>query len=458
MPGGGHLWGVKLGDVERLRGELAEFVGDVFGSLPRRDQRRWGACYLRGLMLDGRRKSIQPMAERLPEGNMQALQQFVNQSPWDPLPVRRRIARRLSETITPQVWVIDDVSFPKCGHASAGVARQYCGALGKRANCQVAVSVHAATDTASCPLDWQLYLPREWTDEPGRCRRAGIPDDVLHQEKWRLALGLLDNVAEWGPKAPVVVADAGYGVSTPFRHGLQERGMSYVLALTGKEVAHELSIKPFQPDHGGLGPPTLPRYRTAPRALTVHAAEAAAAGHFTEVLWRQGSKGAMTSQFAVLTVRTAGKQSLAAAQAAGGGRNQWDGVLPPFHRPGRVACRPGDPDGFLDIEPAARDARRRAGAVGEDALAHRTRLPRAQTRSRPGPLRGTHLARLAPPRHPRHRRPSLPHPQAARPKSPHAGLTLYQILDLLQDLLKSWTGTCTTCNRPLPRNRSRHRT
>lgn len=139
------------------------------------------------------------------------------------MPVRRRIARRLSEVITPQVWVIDDVSFPKCGRASAGVARQYCGALGKRANCQVAVSVHAATDTASCPLDWQLYLPREWTDEPGRCRRAGVPDDVVHQEKWRLALGLLDNVTQWGLRAPVVVADAGYGVSTPFRHGLQER-------------------------------------------------------------------------------------------------------------------------------------------------------------------------------------------------------------------------------------------
>lgn len=145
-------------------------------------------------MLDGRRKSIQPMAERLPDGNTQALQQLVNQSPWNPLPVQRWIARRLSEVITPQVWVIDDVSFPKCGRASAGVARQYCGALGKRANCQVAVSVHAATDTASCPLDWQLFLPREWTDEPGRCRRAGIPDDRVHQEKWRLALGLLDNV------------------------------------------------------------------------------------------------------------------------------------------------------------------------------------------------------------------------------------------------------------------------
>ncbi|MFF4345705.1 IS701 family transposase [Kitasatospora sp. NPDC001540] len=319
---------MKLGDVERLRGELAEFVGDVFGSLPRRDQRRWGACYLRGLMLDGRRKSIQPMAARLPDGDMQALQQFVNQSPWDPLPVRRRIARRLSEAIAPQVWVIDDVSFPKCGRASAGVARQYCGALGKRANCQVAVSVHAATDSASCPLEWQLYLPREWADDLERCRRAGVPEGTVHQEKWRLALGLLDNVSGWGLEAPVVVADAGYGVSTPFRHGLEERGMSYVLALTGKEVAHELEAEPYRPDYGGLGPPTLARYRTAPRSLALHAADAAAAGRFTEVLWRQGSRGPMTSRFAVMAVRPAGKQSLAAAQTAGGGRSRWDGVLP----------------------------------------------------------------------------------------------------------------------------------
>ncbi|WP_145879748.1 IS701 family transposase [Streptomyces sp. BK340] len=318
---------MRLGEVERLRGELAEFVADVFWSFSRRDQRRWGECYLRGLMLDGRRKSIQPMAERLPDGNMQALQQFVNQSPCDPLPVRQRIAERLSSVVRPEVWVIDDVSFPKCGKASVGVARQYCGAVGKRANCQVAVSVHAATDTASCPLEWQLYLPREWTDEPDRCRRAGVPDDVVHREKWRLALGLLDTLTEWQLKAPVVVADAGYGVSTPFRLGLQERGLSYVLALNGKEVAHPEGVEPHQPAYCGLGPPTLPRYRTPPRAVCVLAAEAGAE-RFTEVTWRQGSKGAMSSRFAVLTVRPAGKQSLAAAQEAGGGRNRWDGVLP----------------------------------------------------------------------------------------------------------------------------------
>ncbi|TCR26105.1 DDE superfamily endonuclease [Streptomyces sp. BK205] len=104
---------------------------------------------------------------------MQALQQFVNQSPWDPLPVRRRIAERLSHVVWPEVWVIDDVSFPKCGRASVGVGRQYCGAVGQRTYCQVAVCVHAAIDTASCPLEWQLYLPREWTDGSDRCRRAG---------------------------------------------------------------------------------------------------------------------------------------------------------------------------------------------------------------------------------------------------------------------------------------------
>ncbi len=103
---------------------------------------------------------------------MQAPQQFVNQSPWDPLPVRQRIAERLSRVVRPEVWVIDDVSFPKCGKASVGVARQYCGAVGKRANCQVAVSVHAATDTASCPLEWQLYRRvsgrTSWTDAAGQ--------------------------------------------------------------------------------------------------------------------------------------------------------------------------------------------------------------------------------------------------------------------------------------------------
>ncbi|MFB6549045.1 transposase [Streptomyces sp. NPDC056405] len=144
--------------------------------------------------------------------------------------------------------------------------------------------------------------------------------DVVCQEKWRLALGLLDTLAAWQLKAPVVVADAGYGVSTPFRIGLQERGLSYVLALTGKEDAHPEDAESHQPAYSGLGPPMLPRYRAPPRAVSTLTVEADA-GRFTEVTWRRGSKGAMTSRFAVMTVRPAGKQSLAAAQKTGGGRN-----------------------------------------------------------------------------------------------------------------------------------------
>jgi SRSO17 transposase len=152
------------------------FVADVFASVSRKDQRAKGNCYLRGLMLDGRRKSIQAMAERLPDGNEQNLQQFVNQSTWDPLPVRRRIAERMVPQIGPDAWAVDDVSFPKDGKMSVAVAPQYCGALGKQANCQVAVSVHAVSDTASCPLQWRLFVPQEWahTTRPADARRGSL--------------------------------------------------------------------------------------------------------------------------------------------------------------------------------------------------------------------------------------------------------------------------------------------
>ncbi|MEU8527181.1 IS701 family transposase [Streptomyces sp. NPDC048629] len=164
-------------------------------------------------------------------------------------------------------------------------------------------------------------------DDAARCRAAGVPADVGHQEKWRLALDLLDTLAGWKFIPPVVVADAGYGASTPFRLALEERGLSYVVALTGKEVAHPEALEPHRPAYGGLGPPTLPRYRTPPRALAELAADVPACG-FCEVTWREGSKGLMTSRFAVLRVRPGGKQALRAAQDAGGGHYQWDGVLP----------------------------------------------------------------------------------------------------------------------------------
>jgi SRSO17 transposase len=164
----GRVAGLSDKQLGRVRGRLQDFAGEMFEPLMRRDQRRWGEVYVRGLMLDGKRKSIEPMAARLEDGDEQCLQQFVNQSPWSADAVRERLARRMTAEIAPEAWVLDDTGFPKFGRMSVGVARQYCGALGKVGNCQVGVSISAVTSQASCPVDWRLYLPAEWDEDPRR--------------------------------------------------------------------------------------------------------------------------------------------------------------------------------------------------------------------------------------------------------------------------------------------------
>ncbi|WP_369359677.1 IS701 family transposase [Streptomyces sp. cg2] len=200
---------MDLGEVEQLREDFGEFIAEVFSLLKRRDQRGWVDCYLRGLTLDGRRKSVEPMAERLPDGNMQAMQQFVSQSTWDHTPVLQAVASRLCEVIAPQTWVIDDASFLKAGDQSVGAARQWCGALDKKSLCQVGVSLHAVTDAVSVLLSWRLFLPEEWAD-PGDERRAkaGVPEGMGHRERWRLALDVVNEALGWGLAGRVVVVDA----------------------------------------------------------------------------------------------------------------------------------------------------------------------------------------------------------------------------------------------------------
>uniref|UniRef100_A0AAU1UN42 IS701 family transposase n=1 Tax=Streptomyces sp. NBC_00119 TaxID=2975659 RepID=A0AAU1UN42_9ACTN len=300
-------------EVNRARAKLALFVADVFASVPRKDQRAKGDCYLRGLMTDGRRKSIQAMAERLPDGNEQNLQQFVNQSTWDPVPVRRRIAERLVPLIGPDAWAVDDVSFPKDGRMSVAVAHQYCGALGKQANCQVAVSVHAVSDVASCPLQWRLFVPQEWADDAGRRQKTGIPQEAGHLEKWRLALDTFDELAGWGLVPPVVVADAGYGQNADFRDGLSERGITYVVAVRSDVTVHPHDAQPTAPAWSGNGRKPQPRYRDKA----------------SSVAGREGSRGPMRSRFVALRVRPAGVRARRLAQAAATAEHgYWDGVLP----------------------------------------------------------------------------------------------------------------------------------
>jgi SRSO17 transposase len=299
----GRVSGLTPGKLQRVRARLVEFAAEMFEPMARKDQRRWGEVYLRGLMLDGKRKSIEPMAARLEDGDEQCLQQFVNQSPWPWEPVRRRLALRMDAEIEPEAWVIDDTGFPKFGDKSVGVARQYCGALGKVGNCQVGVSISAATPQASCPIDWRLFMPAEWNADPRRetCR---VPEDVIHEPKWKLALQMIDELREWGLEPPVVLGDAAYGDVTELRAGLAEREVDYVLDVKGSTSALPRSATPERPRWSGMGRPPAVRYR---RPFDSLAGLALAAGEeaCVEVGWREGTRGPLSSRFVALRVRPA---------------------------------------------------------------------------------------------------------------------------------------------------------
>jgi SRSO17 transposase len=333
--------------MDQVRPRLEAFAAEMLGGLARSDQRAKGGLYLRGLMLDGKRKSMQPMAERLGVDHQQ-LQQFVSSSTWDHVEVRRRVAHWAEKAIAPDAFAVDDVGFPKDGSDSPGVARMYSGALGKVGNCQIGVSVHAVTDSASAAVNWRLFLPQSWdettiaksdtdtvTDTDAgtgaaaaaqirrRRERCKIPDTVRHREKWRLALDALDQILDapgeegtpggWGLTRRPVVADAGYGDVTEFRLGLTERNLPYAVAVKPTTSVYPADAVPTAPPYTGRGRPPKLRYREEPTNL---AALALAAGRrpLQSVTWRRGSRrnsanptAAMRSRFLALRVRPANR-------------------------------------------------------------------------------------------------------------------------------------------------------
>lgn len=310
--------GLTPAELARIRGRLEAFAEDIFASLPRADQRARGQCYLRGLMLEGRRKSIQPMAQRLGEVHYQALHHFIAASPWDWRPVRQRLAEALCAALQPTAWVVDDTGFPKDGNCSVGVQRQYSGTLGKTANCQLGVSVNAVTEHASCPLDWRLFLPERWDEDAMATRRAAcqLPEQVHHRPKWQLVLDMLDELAGWDLVAPVLLADAGYGEVGGFRAGLDARQIAYVVEVRANTSAYPEQVRPTAAPHKGRGRRPRPRYREAPSSLK-ELATAAGQQAWVELIWRRGSKGLQRGRFLALGVRPAGVTLRRLARAAG---------------------------------------------------------------------------------------------------------------------------------------------
>lgn len=293
-----------------------EYVTSLFAALSHGDRERPLRDYLAGLLMPGERKSVEPMAARIDPQNVRARHQsmhhFVASSPWDEralLSAAREYALSAMEGHAAiAAWVVDDTGIPKKGTASVGVARQYCGVLGKADNCQVAVSVSLCSATLSMPCAWRLYLPQEWADDAARRKRVGVPDEVEFATKWQLALRQIDELLEDDlPQAPVV-ADAGYGAATAFRDGLRARSLHYavgVLPETSVWPEGEGPLPPKARERTGR-PPTRLRRDAKRQPVSAKALAASLPSEsWRTVRWRKGTKGGMESRFACARVRSA---------------------------------------------------------------------------------------------------------------------------------------------------------
>ena len=281
-------------------------MGDVVLFMGRKERGQHAEEYVRGLLMDGERKSIEPMANRLPDGDVQALQQFVNQSPWSSREVRASLARKVEREFVPEAyWLIDEVSFPKQGKRSVGVARQYCGALGKTANCQVAVTLDLGTEESSTPLDWALYLPERWIDDPVRRKEAGVPEEITFKTKPQLALDLVDGVRGWGLQNRLVLADSLYGDGYEFRQGLRSRQLDYVVQVSGELMAWTKDPHPPKPPmkRGGKIPRKRFYAKELPPARSLcQIAKELPSQSWKKITWREGTKGPLSSRFARVIV------------------------------------------------------------------------------------------------------------------------------------------------------------
>src|SRR3712207_4456624 len=229
-------------------GDLDAWLVPFLEALGHKKRRTWAPLYLRGLLGPGERKSLQPMAAGLGLSGHDQLHHFVASPAWDDGPPLWRVLAQKADRLVGgpgAVLVVDDTALPKKGTLSVGVARQYCGALGKRANCQALVSLTLARGEVPVPVGLRLFLPEEWTRDPARCVRAGVPEAATmpQRSKGEIALAELDRVRAAGVRFGMVLADAGFGASAAFRHGLDERHVLWAVGIPRTQKVYTTAVR-----------------------------------------------------------------------------------------------------------------------------------------------------------------------------------------------------------------------
>jgi SRSO17 transposase len=272
--------------------------------------------YCTGLLLDGERKSIEPMAARLAPDDVQrmheSLHHLVAQSPWSDADMLRQVRNYVLPAMQgsgPVVaWIVDETGFVKKGTHSVGVARQYCGRVGKTENCQVAVSLSVATEGGSLPIAWRLYLSEDWAGDEERRGETGVPEQVRFQTKPQIALAQIQQAVREGVPRGVVLADEAYGANQEFREGVAELDLSYAVAVRSTTTVWALERQPLppQPWRGqGRQPKRLRRDQPHQPLTAEQLAKTLPEGVWRRVAWREGSKGMLRSRFAAVWVRPA---------------------------------------------------------------------------------------------------------------------------------------------------------
>jgi SRSO17 transposase len=303
-------------DTRGSESRLRFYVEALTGALGHADRVTPFRSYCTGLLLPGARKSVEPMAAKVEPGRVQAAHQslhhFVAKADWSDdavlEAVRDRVLPAMQRRGAVRGWMIDDTGMPKKGVHSVGVARQYCGQLGKRDNCQVAVTLSLATYHASLPIAHRLYLPQAWADDTPRRARAGVPDDVVFQTKPQIALGQIRAALQAGAPPAPVLADAGYGIDTAFRDGITELGLHYAVGIQSSTSLWPPGTAPLPPKpYGGRGRPPSLVGRDAEHA-PVSAKQLATqlpTRARRRVTWREGTNTTLASRFAAVRVRSA---------------------------------------------------------------------------------------------------------------------------------------------------------
>src|SRR4051794_36265634 len=292
--------------AEGWEDELGRWLEPFLARLRRKEQRHWAPFYLKGLLLPGERKSVEPMAARVAPGDLQQLHHFVSTSPWATEPVEDELVGAADRLVggPEAALVVDDTALVKQGRHSVGVKRQYCGQLGKRANCQSLVSLTLARAEVPVGVGLRLFLPEGWCADAARRAAAGVPEAVAYRPKWRIALDEIDRVLASGARFGWVLADAEYGKAGEFRHGLAARRLAYAVGILPAQKVYPAGVTLAFPERGPTG---RPRKHPVPSAASVGAAELVEGrpAAFRAVSWRAGTKGPLQAEFAAVRVRVA---------------------------------------------------------------------------------------------------------------------------------------------------------